>query len=79
MRCNESRRCESRIMTLKLSANLNGKSGGDNSMLIKGNEIITRIIKRFPEVNDIGIKLDCLKVKSMLAPSSQIPYRVIGY
>jgi hypothetical protein len=33
----------------------------------------------YPEVNDSGIKLDCLKVRSRLAPSSQILYWVIEY
>ena len=60
---------------LKPTAYLNEKSRGDNSMLTKGSEIITRIIKRFSEVNDVGIKLDCLKVRSRLAPSSQVSYR----
>ena len=63
-------------MTLKLIAYLKGKSGGDNSMLLKGNEIVTRSIKRFPKVNDIGIKLDCLKARSTLVPSSQISYEL---
>ena len=59
---------------LKPSAYPDEKSERDKSMLIKGNEIKAQKIKRLSEVNDIGIRLDYLKIKSMLAPSSQISY-----
>ena len=59
---------------LKPSAYPYEKSKRDSSMLIKGNEIKAQTIKRLPEVNDTGIKLDYLKIKSMLAPNSQISY-----
>jgi len=48
-------------------------------MLLKGNEIVTRTIKRLSEVNSIGIRLNCLKIRNMLAPSSQMSCRVIGH
>jgi hypothetical protein len=51
------------------------KSGGDNSMLSKEDKFITRINKRSFKVNSIGIKLDCLKVRNMPAPSSRMSYR----
>lgn len=61
-------------MILKPSAYPDEKSKRDSSMLIKDNEIQTQTIKRLSEVNDIGIRLDNLKIKSMLAPNSQISY-----
>jgi hypothetical protein len=48
-------------------------------MLIKGNEIVTWTIKKFFKVNDIGLKLYCLKVRSTPLPSRRISYQVIGY
>ena len=60
--------------TIKPTAYLNMKIGGDNSMLIKGNEIVTQTIKRLSKVNNIGIRLDCLKIRNMPVPSSRMSY-----
>lgn len=67
------------LTTIKPTAYLEGKPKGDSSMLLKRNEVITRITKRFLKVNDSGIKLDCLKTRSMPVPSSRMSYRVIGH
>lgn len=43
-------------------------------MLLKEDKFITRINKRSFKVNNIGIKLDCLKVRNRPAPSSRMSY-----